>query len=268
MQPENFKFGGGLDQTLLHPLVMIAMIIVIVLIFGLSRKFVIGPFLFATFLIPEGQQLVLGGVHLYVLRIIILAGLMLMMVSLAKWKGPLLAGGFTRIDTFVLLWVFFHVLAFVLLNRQMGAAVNQIGYIWDVLGGYFLLRFLVRDQADIHRAIKCLAILACILAACMVREQLTGINIFGQLGGVVLTSEVRNGRIRSQCVFQHSLLAGAFGATCVPLFVALWKTKKANLLSALGTLGATVMTIAASGSTPIMAWVGGVTAIFVWPLRR
>ena len=268
MQPDHFRFGGGSAGTVLHPLVLATMLVVILLIFLLSRKNIHLPFLLSTFLIPEGQQMVVGGVHLFVLRIIILAGLARMAFSRLTTQDKLLAGGWNSIDKAFLLWASLHVLAFTLLFQEMGAVVNQVGYLWDGLGAYLLLRFMIRDEEDIKKAIKCFAFLTIVLALCMVQEQFTGRDVFGFLGGVNVLSEVREGRIRSQAVFQHSLLAGAFGATTLPLMVALWQKGKARLLAIVSAVGATLMVATAASSTPIISWIAGIAAIFFWPLRR
>ena len=75
MEPENIRFGGGTSVTLLHPLVAVALVLAIILILFLPRKFVMIPALLAIFLIPKGQQLVIAGLHFNLFRIIILAGL-------------------------------------------------------------------------------------------------------------------------------------------------------------------------------------------------
>jgi D-alanyl-lipoteichoic acid acyltransferase DltB (MBOAT superfamily) len=81
VQPENFRFGGGSTAMILHPIVLVAMIIVIVLIFLLPRKFLVVPLLLSMFLIPLGQRFVVSGFHLFVLRIIVLCGLIRMLFS-------------------------------------------------------------------------------------------------------------------------------------------------------------------------------------------
>ena len=63
MQPKNFQFGGGSSDTVLDPLIAVAMLIAIVLILTLPRHKVITPFLLAFFAIPLPQVIVLGGVH-------------------------------------------------------------------------------------------------------------------------------------------------------------------------------------------------------------
>jgi hypothetical protein len=268
VQPENFRFGGGSTDTILHPIVLVAMLIAVILAFVLPRKYLVVPFILSTFLIPQGQQLVVGGFHVFALRIIVLAGIARMLFSRRPAGENVLAGGFNSVDVIFFLWATLHSLSFILLYRATGAIVNQVGYLWDGLGSYIILRFMICDEEDVSRAIKCFAFLAVVLAACMVREQLTGLNVFGLLGGVNVISEVREGKIRSQAVFQHSLLAGTFGATAIPLFVYLWKRGKQKLLAVCGAIGATVMVAAASSSTPVMAWMAGIGAVFLWPLRK
>jgi hypothetical protein len=72
MQPENFRFGGGASETILHPLVLVAMLIAMALVFLLPRKYLVWPVLCMAFLVPIGQEILIGGLHFYVIRIIIL----------------------------------------------------------------------------------------------------------------------------------------------------------------------------------------------------
>jgi hypothetical protein len=102
----------------------------------------------------------------------------------------------------------------------------------------------------------------------MIREQLTGQNIFGLLGGVRLDSEMREGKIRSEAVFQHSILAGTFGAVLFPLFAWLWKNGNAKVLAVIGAVSAVVMTATCRSSTPALGFVAGILGFFFWPLRK
>jgi len=106
------------------------------------------------------------------------------------------------------------------------------------------------------------------VAAGMVAEQITLVNMFSFVGGSHLTPEIRDGKIRSQGVFLHPLLAGSFGGTLLPLFLLLWKNSKAKLAGALGIIGATVMTFTANSSTPLLAYVAGLLAVFLWAIRK
>jgi len=240
------------------------MLIAIVLIFALPRKYIIVPFLVMAFLVPLSQQIVLGGVHVLVLRIVTLAGLTRMLFG----KQRVLAGGWNSMDTVFLLWALFRMTAFILLNRDMGAVVNQVGFLWDSLGAFFVLRFLIRDDDDIQRLIKVLSVIAGVVAICMLNEHFRQVNVFGILGGVRTVPEIRDGSVRAQGPFAHALLAGTFGGILVPLFVALWITSKSKVLAAVGLVSSTVITFMSASSTPILAYVASVVGLCFWPIRR
>jgi hypothetical protein len=267
MEPERWRFGGGATETVLHPLVLLAMLLAAIAMLCLPRRFRIATFLFATILIPSGQQILVAGVHVFIYRLIVLTGCIGIIIA-KKRPASVLAGGWNSIDKAFLLYVFCHVAAFCLLYSDAAAVINQIGYIWDYVGGYIVLRYLIRNEGDATTAIKCFAYLAVILAVCMVREQVTGQNAFGLLGGVRLVSQVRDGRIRSEGVFQHAILAGTFGATLMPLLLWLWKAGKAKGLSFCGVVASAVMVLTTACSTPLMAYGAGILGICFWPFRR
>jgi hypothetical protein len=269
VEPENYKFGGGPAESILHPFVLVAMIVAILLIFVRSRDKISPVFLLAAFLIPHGQQVVIAGVHLFVLRILILAGLVRLVCSKRSSGEPFLGGGWNAVDTVFFLAVVCRATAFTLLYMSQSATVNQAGLLWDDLGGYFLLRSLIRDERDIKTAIKSLAVLALIFAAAMVREQFTGENIFGRLGAVLLYSQTRtNNLVRSQAAFAHGILAGTFAAVILPLFVWLWNKGESKAVAFLGALGSVVMVATSASSTPMLSYAAGVFAIFMWPFRQ
>ena len=89
MVPENLRFGGGVSQTVLNPVVAIIVLIAGILICCLPRDKVIIPFLAACILIPNDQVLLLGGLHFPMQRILILFGL----VRIFRSPGKTLNGG-------------------------------------------------------------------------------------------------------------------------------------------------------------------------------
>src|SRR5437879_8114612 len=111
MQPENLRFGGGASETILHPIVLVAMLIAIALIFLLPRKQIIFPFLATAFLIPLGQSIVLGGLHFFVIRIIILTVAIRMLTSFFTSPDGLFGDRLDTLDVVFLFWAFFRVLA-------------------------------------------------------------------------------------------------------------------------------------------------------------
>ena len=91
-------FGGGAVASVLSPIVLVGLIVAIVLVLFLPRKYVIVPVLLLIFLTPLGQQMYVGGVHWLVSRIIILTGLIRLLWMKRGPKKQLMAGGINSID--------------------------------------------------------------------------------------------------------------------------------------------------------------------------
>jgi hypothetical protein len=269
MQPENLRFGGGTSETVLHPIVLVAMLIAMALIFLLPRKHVIWPFLITAFLVPLGQSILVGGLHFFVIRIIILTVAVRMLATMLTSPEGIFGNRLGVFDIVFLLWAFFRALAGALVfSFNTGAVVYQAGFLLDAIGGFFVLRYLIVDDEDIYRTVRIFATISIIIAGCMLFERVHQLNVFGLLGGVRSVPEVRGGSVRSEGPFQHELLAGTFAATLVPLFFLLWKSGKSRTLAILGAVAATVMVVTSHSSTPVLAYGAGLLAICAWPLRR
>jgi phosphate starvation-inducible membrane PsiE len=264
---QSHTFGGGLTESSLTPIVLVGMLVAILLMWILPRKYVVVPFLCFALLVPMGEQVYALGVHWLALRIVILAGWARLLQNKLSSKKPLFAGGFNFIDQAFLVSVVCQAVCMVLQYMQSQALINQFGFVIDYIGGYFLLRFMIRDKRDIYTAIKCLAVLSLICAFFMVREQLTVHNDFALLGGKAVP-DIREGKIRSQGPFSHALMAGSFAASLLPLFFLLWKSGKAKLLAVLGAIGCTIMTITSQSSAPLLAYISAIIAICCWPIRK
>lgn len=252
-----------MSGTLLHPLVAVAILLAIILILFLPRKHIITPLLLAIFFIPKGQVLVLAGVHFTAAKILFVTGLIRWSLSKTSTK---LTGGFSPIDRALVAFALLNTTVFCLQWMDTQAIVKSLGDLLDILGGYFVIRFAVRDRKDVRRAIEVLALIAIVSAACMINEQVTGKNIFARLGGMP-ESAIRDGAIRSQAAFEVFITAGTYGATLLPLLVFLWSEKKARILSCLGMIGATVMMVTCHASTTLGAYAAGIVGLGFWPLR-
>jgi hypothetical protein len=269
MQPENFRFGGGASETILHPIVLVALLIAIALIFLLPRKYVIWPVFCMAFLVPLGQEILVGGLHFFVFRIVILVVALRMLAATLSSPEGAFGNRLGILDIVFVLWALFRALASVLIfSFNSGAVVNQAAFLLDAIGGYFVLRYLIRDDDDIYRVLRAFVVVSCVIAVCMIFEKVLQVNVFGLLGGVRAVPESRGGAVRAQGPFQHELLAGTFGATLIPLFFLLWKNGKSYVLAAVGAISATIMVFASHSSTPVLAYGAGILAICAWPLRR
>jgi hypothetical protein len=270
---EHLRFGGGVTGTVLHPAVLVMVLLAGVLMCVWPRRRVIVPFLAAAILIPTDQVLLIGPAHFPMLRLLVLFGIVRIGKDMISSKARLFSGGMNRIDWAVILLTIFTAFNGILLFQDSKAAFNQVGSLYTVFGVYFLLRFLIRSEDDVWRAIQTLAWVAAIVAVIMTYEQATGHNPYALLGGARLADyaslEVRENRFRAQGPFSHSILAGTFGAISMPLFVALWwKGKKYRKMAVMGVVSATVITVACNSSTPALGYAAGVVALCLWPARR
>lgn len=268
MEPVNNRFGGGVSSTVLFPWVAVVLLVAIVLILFLPRKYAIVPLLLVTFLVPVmGQVVVVGGLHFTITRILALFGCVRLLSSKVLSRASLLPGGFNSVDRAFLFCAVFGALSFSLVWMEWQALINQLAIALDALGAYFFLRFLIRDREDVRRTIKVLALISVVTAVAMIREHLTHQNLFWQ-GTVMGTSSVREGSIRAQGAFEVYLLAGAFGATLVPLLIWLWCEGSSKVIASLGMVGASIMTFTTGSSTPLSGYAAGILGLCLWPLRK
>jgi hypothetical protein len=263
MQPKHFQFGGGASGTILHPLVAGGMLVAMVLILLLPRRKVIAPFLFASFLIPLGQVLVLGGVHFQMPQILILT-VLFRMTAFPDLRCRF-AGGFNALDRVVVLWALSGFIIFSLQWMEMQAVVKSLGDLVETLGGYLAARYLIPDRETVRRTIKVLAVTCVFLGACLIREQFSGQNVFAFLGGIL--PEIREGNIRAGGTM-GSLGSGTFAAILIPVFVWLWTEKKSRMAAYMGIAGSTAMVFAAHTSTAWLAYGSSLLGLGFWPLRK
>jgi hypothetical protein len=102
----------------------------------------------------------------------------------------------------------------------------------------------------------------------MLTERLTAHNLLSVFGGVPAITLVREGHLRCQGAFRHPILAGTFGATQLPLFVALgvcWPEYRR--LAAAAAVGTLIIVITASSSGALMAAAAAATGLALWRWR-
>ena len=268
LQDQLHRFGGGATSSTITPATLALVAAAILLFFLLPRKYISVPFLFVSMFIPFAQVVVLGGLHFMVFRLML--PFAWLRVIGGKVSGRLDESfRFSGIDKAIVLWALADVVCFTLLWGSWKAFVNRLGFLYDVFGIYFLLRFLIRDREDVNRIIRTLAVICALVAVFMVREQLTGRNVFSIFGGVPEFTQIREGRLRSQAAFAVAILAGTLGATLLPLFIGLWWQKgRAKITSGLGVLSALIIILTSSSATPVLASLAGIVALCMWPIRR
>lgn len=260
----------AIAQTHVHPLIAVAVLVAALFILLLPRKRLLAPLLAATLLIPLDQIIVLGPLHWQIMRVMLLLGWVRVLATRPAGMS-ILSGGMNAVDKTILLWTLSSAAAQILRWHSLAILVNQSGVIYTVCASYFLMRYLIRDRSDAEFAICVLVGIGVLVAAVMVVEQATGRNPYAYFGGAreAMRAELlaRGQRFRAMGPFNNAILAGVFGATLVPLALALrWTGRRAA--SAIGALAGSVIVVASVSSTPALTYAAVLLGFCLWPLRR
>jgi hypothetical protein len=250
------------------PATLAVTVIAAILLLALSRRYAPAPILVVAFLIPFGQQILIGGVHFFAIRIVIMVGVFRLLATKLSSSKRLFPSGFNGIDKAFCLLLVVGGVAFLLRQGATGAIVYQSGLWLDAFGLYFIFRHLLQNAEDILRLIKTFVFIVAVLGASMSYEYVTGVDLFSYLAQHQIVPWVREGRVRAQGPFGVSITAGIFGATLLPLFFLLWKDGKTKLLACVGLASATVVAITSMASTPITGYLAGILALGLWPIRK
>jgi hypothetical protein len=233
------------------------------LLVGLPRRYALAPMLIAGCYLTLGQVLIVGGLHFYLLRILILFGLVRLVL-----RKEILSVNLSVIDKLLLAWVVVHSFLYLLFDGTNVNLTERLGAAYNALGIYFLIRALVWDLDDVLHAIKMLGIIIIPLAGLFMVEYMTEKNPFFIFGGVSEFTIIRGDKLRCQGPFRHPILAGTFGATAIPLFVGLWVySTRDRLLAAGAILAATIIVFLSSSSGPLIAYLASVVGLMCWRVK-
>lgn len=208
-----------------------------------------------------GAGIEVGPFHLMVIRILVAVGVVRVII-----RGERLAGKINGLDWAIIVWA-----AWALMSSQFhvdtsGVLVNRLGLVYNSCGIYFLLRIFCESLEDVVTLCRATALLLVPLSIEMLFEKITGYNLFSSLSDVAVFPEIRDGRIRAQGPFAHSILAGTVGAVCLPLMIGIWKQHRKT--AALGIVSCFLVVFASTSSGPIMSAVFAVGALLMWHWRH
>lgn len=237
------------------------LLINVVAILAVPRRWVCLPLLTGVCYMTYGQALNLGPLTFTVLRLLILAGVIRVLV-----RGEGLTERLNGLDFLILAFGGVAVLSSLGHNDPVAALVFRMGLFFDTAGVYLLLRIFCRSAEDVYRLCGIIGIVLVPVALEMVHEKMTGRNLFSIFGGVPEVCPVRQGRIRAQGPFGHSILAGTVGALCLPLLVGLWNRNRR--VAAMGLVAAITMVLASASSGPVMSLMTALVALFMWRYRE
>jgi hypothetical protein len=251
--------------TFINPLGLAFLLLMGVLMLVLPRRYALLPVVILTCYMTMGERVMIAGLNFTMIRILLLFGWFRLVA-----RGEIRALKLNSIDKVVLWWVLASIVMHTLLWQNSQEFINRLGGAYSALGTYFLFRYLVQDMDDLVRVFRMLAVCLAPLAIFMIIEKVTGHNAFAVFGGVPESPYVRNGELRCQGPFAHPILAGTFGATSLPLCMALWwcEGRATRIIPVIGILSCAIIVVTSASSGPVLAVLAGIVALLMWSFRR
>lgn len=235
-------------------LVQAAMILI------LPRPWAPLPLLAGACYMSMGVGIELGPFHLMSIRLLVVVGILRVII-----RGERLSGGMNILDRLMIAWAAWALMNSVFHDNSPGVLVNRLGLVFNACGIYFLLRVFCRSLGDVVTLCRLTAILLIPLAIELLVEMVTAYNPFSVFGAVSEAPEIRQGRVRAQGPFAHSILTGTVGAVCLPLMVCLWHHHRKTAVVGMVACIAIVFSSASSG--PIMTAAAAIGALLMWRWR-
>lgn len=243
--------GAGLIFFLANALALLA----------LPRRWASLPLVAGACYMTLGQGIEIGPLSFPIIRLLVLVGFVRV---LFRRERP--AGGLVGMDWLMVAWGAWALCSSPFHENPQTALTFRLGFVYNALGVYLLLRaFCVRSE-DVTTLIKVTAILLVPVALEMLSEQVTGNNLFAVLGGVPQDVAIRKGRFRAQGPFSHAILAGTVGAVCAPLMVGIWR--KSPWVAMTGLAACVAMVIASASSGPLLSLSVSGAALSLWRWRH
>jgi hypothetical protein len=174
-----------------------------------------------------------------------------------------------RADRLFLAWAVSQILV-TGVNQGMSGMITRSGsHLFEQYGGYLLVRQLIRDWDDLVALVRAVCIIAIPCAFLFLLEWSTRKNVFSIFGGVPSVTIIRQGRLRCQGAFSHSIIAGCAWATWMPLISALWFwNRNQRWLVVFGLLATGFIVVSTASSTPVFAAGAAGLGMAFFPLRH
>ena len=238
------------------------LVILAVVVWSAPPRWVSLGMMAAVLYLPEAQQLVVGGVNLFGVRIL---GLVAFLRAMARREFS-----FTRLNSIdkavLLLYTYKTVVHWLRSTEDWGSVVGPAVDVWFC---YFTFRGLVGDLAELRWFLRSFLILLAPFAALVLVESLTGHNSFAFMGAKVAGDNwMRGDRFRCFGSFGHPSLLGTLGASFLPLYLALAFTRAERTRACIGLILCLAIVFASNSGGPLNTAAVGVVGWFLWRVRR
>ena len=222
------------------------------------RKYFLLPFILAACFVPADQRVIVERIDLTVLRMLIIVGVLKLC-----FFGGRRAIKPTKFDMLLVSWAIGSAVIYMIRVLSFTAFINRCGFLFDVLGLYWLFRQSIRSWDDVKFIIKAFAACALIMLPLVVFERATTNNLFSFFGRSA--TAIRDGAIRCSASFPHPIMMGIFWASLLPLFLGMSKISKSKIFCWSAAIACIFFVVASNSSTPAGLLV--VIALF-FPLFR
>jgi hypothetical protein len=230
---------------------------------ALPRHWAPLPLLAGACYMTLGQGINLGPLAFTVIRILVVVGVMRVV-----FRNERIAGGMNGLDKGMVVFAVWAVISSVFHDSGTDGSplVFRLGLAFNTCGIYFLIRVFCQSFDDVVHLMKIVGILLVPVALEMLVEQVTARNMFSYLGGVPDSPAIRDGRLRAQGPFTHSILAGTVGAVSFPFMVGLWRDYRRIALA--GGMACLVIVVSCASSGPIMSLLAAGFALIMWRYKH
>jgi hypothetical protein len=250
--------------TNIHPIGAIALIIAVVAVLTSRRELIPVVFISILAAFPAAQRMVVGSLDFNFVRILVLA-----ILARAWARGEHRSLVWLKVDTTLVMWAVWAVLAYGWLYDSLAALVTRSGYMIECIGAYLAARIYIRNTDDVIRVGRALGTLSIPMLAFFFFERQTGRNPFSVFGGVPEYTLVREGRMRCQGPFSHPIMAGVFWAYAFIYLVGLARAKLLPMARTMPGIVCSLLIVAnTASSTPAMAVVFALFGFFLYRFRH
>ena len=250
------------NLTTIHPLGLGALVIGVIWTAVARRERAWLPILLMACFVSTSQRIVVATLDFNFIRVMLLAG-----VARIISRKEYLRLKLTPLDKLVLAWTLTSAVISTFRIGTFSAMIQKSGTAYDALGLYAVARVWLRSAGDLRALSRALVLIAGISAASFLREHLTGRNLFAIFGGVSEFTTIREGRLRCQGPFAHSILAGTFWVGFLPLVAVLMGDPKKRIQGAVGLFSITTIAIFCSSSTPLLGLIASAAFGSLWLVR-
>lgn len=246
---EGFGQAEYVGHTTIHPLGLAVVLACGLAVLLVPRRFALWPFIITVCFVAPSQRIIIAGLDFNFLRLLVIFGCLRLMLRCE-------AGGFVSktIDRWVVAWALVGSAAYVALAGNSAAFIFRCGWLYDILGMYFLFRCLMRDWDDLRTLFLGFALASIPVALAFLVENSTSRNLFAFFGGLPEITPIREGRVRCRGAFGNAIGAGCFWAGIAPLVASLWwAASRWKWLGVASTAMCVVIIYCCASSTPVLA---------------